>query len=300
MSGVSPAAGSAVEGSSPIADAASAPSAPIRRTVIRPPGRWPGFGLAELWHLRAIAMVLARRSLMVRYRQTVIGAAWVLVQPLTLMLVFTVFFGILVNVSTSGIPYPVFVYIGLMIWMVVSRVLSEGSTSVVANSALITKIYFPRAYFPISVAIGSLVDFAFGIAALAVLLIYYGIAPGIGVLLVPFMTVIAVATVLGITFWLAALNARYRDVSLLLPFLTQLWFFTTPIIYSSAIVPLEWRGFFWLNPLAVVVDGFRWAFSGSEAPPAEAWILAIIVSGTLLLTGYLFFRSREPSFSDFV
>ena len=237
---------------------------------------------------------------MVRYRQTVIGAAWVLVQPLTLMLVFTVFFGILVNVSTRGVPYPVFVYIGLMIWMVVSRVLSEGSTSVVANAGLISKIYFPRAYFPIGVAIGSLVDFAFGIAALAVLLLYFGIAPGLGVLLVPFMTIIALAAVLGITFWLSALNARYRDVAQLLPFLTQLWFFVTPIIYSSEIVPAEWRGLFWLNPLAVAVDGFRWAFTGGEAPPLEAWTVATVIAGTLLVSGYVFFRSREPSFSDVV
>ena len=156
---------------------------------------------------------------MVRYRQTVIGAAWVLVQPLTLMLVFTVFFGILVNVSTRGVPYPVFVYIGLMIWMVVSRVLSEGSTSVVANAALISKIYFPRAYFPIGVAIGSLVDFAFGIAALAVPLVYYGSPPvrrcGSG-----FDDRGRAGRGPGITFWLSALNARYRDVPAL-PLLTS-------------------------------------------------------------------------------
>ncbi|MGZ8745593.1 MAG: ABC transporter permease [Mycobacterium sp.] len=243
-------------------------------------------------------MVLAQRSLMVRYRQTVVGAAWVLIQPLTLMLVFTVFFGILVNVSTRGVPYPVFVYVGLMLWIVVSRVLSEGSTSVVSHAGLLSKIYFPRAYFPIAVAIGSLVDFAFGMAALVALLLFYGITPNLGVLLIPVMTLIAVAAVLGVTFWLSALNARYRDVALLLPFLTQLWFFLTPIIYASAIVPPEWRLVYWLNPLAVTVDGFRWACTGSEAPPMEAWLLACAISAVLLVSGYMFFRSREPWFSD--
>jgi len=272
----------------------------LQRNVITPPRRWPGLALGELWRLRSIAFVLARRSLMVRYRQTVIGAAWVLAQPLTMMLVFTVFFGILTNVNTQGVPYPVFVYIGLMIWMIVSRVLSEGTTSIVANASLLSKIYFPRAYFPIGVALGSLVDFLFGIAVLILLLLYFHVSITIGIVAVPFLTAVALAAVLGVGFWLSALNTEYRDVAQLLPFLTQLWFFITPIIYSSAVVPEPWRSFYWLNPMAVVVEGFRWAFSGSEVPSPEAWITGTVVSVVLLVTGYVFFRSREPSFPDVV
>jgi lipopolysaccharide transport system permease protein len=271
-----------------------------RRTLIRPPGRWPPLGFAELWSLRAIAVVLARRSLMVRYRQTLIGAAWVLIQPLTLMLVFTVFFGLFMNRSIGATPYAVFVYLGLLVWMMASRVLSQGSTSVSSNSGLLSKIYFPRAYLPIGVAIGSLVDFAFGFAALFALLVFYAIAPTIGLLTIPLATVIALAAVLGVTFWLSALNAQYRDVGQLLPFLTQVWFFTSPIFYSSDVIPAEWRSLYWLNPIAVSIEAFRWAFAGLAPPPVEAWLIGGAVAVALLVSGYVFFRSREPSFSDIV
>lgn len=271
-----------------------------RRTLIRPPARWPPLGLAELWSLRAIAVVLARRSLMVRYRQTLIGAAWVLIQPLTLMLVFTVFFGVFMNRSIGTTPYAVFVYLGLLVWMMASRVLSQGSTSVASNAGLLSKIYFPRAYLPIGVAIGSLVDFAFGFVALFALLVFFGIAPTIGLLAIPMATAMALAAVLGVTFWLSALNAQYRDVGQLLPFLTQLWFFTSPIFYSSDVIPVEWRTLYWLNPIAVAIEAFRWAFAGLAPPPVEAWLIGGAVAVVMLLSGYVFFRSREPRFSDIV
>lgn len=295
----------AVEGTHPglvgLAPAGTGEVAPrLGRTIIRPPGRWPGLGLAELWRLRVIAVVLARRSLMVRYRQTIIGAAWVLIQPLTLMLVFTVFFGLVLNQSIGTMPYPVFVFIGLVIWMMASRVLYQGSTSVSSNAGLLSKIYFPRAYLPIGVALGSLVDFAFGVAALLALLALYGLVPTIGLFTVPLATTLALATVLGVAFWLSALNAQYRDVGQLLPFLTQVWFFATPIFYSVEIVPVEWRTIYWLNPLAVAVEGFRWAFAGSNPPPVEAWLIGGLMATVLLISGYVFFRSREPMFSDIV
>lgn len=278
----------------------SPPVAVHPTTVIRPPARWPTLALHELWHYRAICMVLVRRSLMVRYRQTAVGAAWAMLQPLLLMLVFTVFFGILASVKSEGVPYSVFVMIALTIWQVVAKVLNEASLSVVGNGGLVNKIYFPRAYFPIASALGSLVDLAFGFFALAVLLVIFQLVPGWPIVLVPVLVSIALAAVTGVSFWLSALNVTYRDVAQLLPFLTQLWFFISPVIYSGSIIPSEFRPLYWLNPMAITVDGMRWAVAGTAAPTIQEWIEGIVVATVVLCTGYVFFRHREPSFPDTV
>ena len=274
-------------------------AAPLK-TVIRPPARWPSLGLHELWRYRSICMVLVRRSLMVRYRQTVVGAAWAMLQPLLLMLVFTIFFGILAKVQSEGVPYAVFVMIGLTTWQVVGKVLNEGSLSVVANGGLVNKIYFPRAYLPIASALGSLVDLAFGFLALAVLLVIFKIVPGWPLVLAPVLILVALSAVTGVSFWLSALNVTYRDVAQLLPFLTQIWMFSSPILYSSSIIPAEFQPLYWLNPMAIVVDGLRWGIAGTPAPSIEEWIEGIVVAAILVCSGYIFFRHREPSFSDTV
>ncbi len=280
--------------------AGSTAAAPLVKTVIRPPGRWPTLALRELWRYRSICMVLVRRSLMVRYRQTAVGAAWAMLQPLLLMLVFTVFFGILANVQSDGVPYAVFVMVGLTIWQVVGKVLNEASLSVVANGGLVNKIYFPRAYFPIASALGSLVDLAFGLLALAGLLVIFRVLPGWPIVLAPLLVAIALAAVTGVSFFLSALNVTYRDVAQLLPFLTQIWMFSSPIFYSSSIIPAVFRPLYWLNPMVVAVDGLRWAIAGTAAPPIQEWIEGIVVAAILLCSGYLFFRQREPGFSDTV
>jgi lipopolysaccharide transport system permease protein len=269
-------------------------------TVIKPPGRWPGLALGELLRYRSICAVLVRRSLMVRYRQTIVGAAWTLLQPVSMMIVFTVFFGILSRVPSDNVPYPVFVYAGLLIFQVVAKILNEGSTSVVSNSSLITKIYFPRIYLPVSVAISALVDMAFSLVAFVVLLAWYGIVPGPSIVALPVLLAIALGGALGVSFWLSALNAAYRDVTQLLPFLTQLWMFTSPVIYPSSLIPETLRPLYWLNPLAVAIDGFRWMITGVAAPPLTEWLIGATVAAILLATGYLFFRRREPTFSDVV
>jgi len=237
---------------------------------------------------------------MVRYRQTVVGAAWAMIQPLLMMVVFTIFFGILARIQSEGLPYAVFVMIGLTIWQVIGKVLNEASLSVVANGGLVKKIYFPRAYFPIASALGSLVDLAWGALALAALLVIYQIVPGWGLILVPVLVAIALAAVLGISMWLAALNVTYRDVAQLLPFITQVWMFTTPILYPSTLIPTEFLPLYWLNPMVLVVDGMRWAIAGTTAPPLQEWIQGIAVAAFLLGFGYAFFRQREPQFSDTV
>ena len=269
-------------------------------TVIRPPARWPGFALGELWRYRSICRVLARRNLKVRYRQTVIGASWAVLQPVMLMLVFTIFFGFLVRVPSDAVPYPVFFLTALSIWQVAVKVLAEGSSSVVANAALVNRVYFPRAYFPISVALASLVDLAFNGLALVVVLVAFGFIPGWQVTIVPVLIAITYATSLGAAFWLSAVNVAFRDVAVVLGFVTQLWFFTTPIIYSASIIPQEYEPLYYLNPMALVVTSARWAFLGTPPPPLVAWPLATAVALLLLITGYLFFRRRERTFSDVI
>jgi lipopolysaccharide transport system permease protein len=268
------------------------------KTVIRPPTRWPGFGLRELWRYRSVALVIARRSLMVRYRQTLVGAAWVLIQPLTMMLVFAVFFGAIMGRFVGTVPYSAYLLSALNIWFVVSRVVSQGGNSIVSGGTLLTKIYFPRADLPIGIAIGAIVDFVFGVIALLLLMLFFGIVPTSNIVFVPLMLLSALATSLGVTFWLAALNAAYRDVEQLLPFLLQVWFFATPIIWSVNSLPSDMRAFLWLNPLTAVVEGMRWAFLGTPPLPPEAWLIGTAMAAVLLVSGYMFFRTREHTFAD--
>lgn len=275
-------------------------STPAPPTVIRPPGSWPGLGLAEAWRHRSIVFVLAKRNLKVRYRQTVVGAGWAMAQPILLMLVFTVFFGLLVRLPSDGVPYPVFFLAALAIWQVATKVLNEGSTSVVANSALVNRVYFPRIYFPASVALASLVDLLFNGLALGILLLAFGFVPGWSLLVLPAFVAITYATSLGAALWLSAINVAYRDVAVVLAFLTQLWFFTTPIIYPVSIIPEQYVLFYYLNPMALVITGVRSALLGTPPPPLEAWPTAISVCLLVLVTGYLFFRRREATFSDVI
>ena len=279
---------------------------PLPSTTIRPPDRWPGLGLAEAWDLRAICFVLVKRAVQIRYRQTIIGAGWAIIQPLVLALIFTIFFGFLIRVPSDGIPYPLFVYTGMVVWQLVARIATEGSVSVVANVALLTKIYFPRVYFPVSVSIVSLVDLVFALLALAVLLVWNAALPEFPALVaaiivfIPVLTIIAMATALGVAMWLSALNVAYRDVEQLLPLLVQLWFFLSPVIYPSSLVPSEFLWLYWLNPIALSIEGFRWAIVAGPAPPPEQWIIGTVVAVLLLVTGYLFFRSRETGFVDVI
>ncbi|MEP7158394.1 MAG: ABC transporter permease [Chloroflexota bacterium] len=269
-------------------------------TVVRAPGSWPGLGLRELWKYRSICLVLAKRNLMVRYRQTIIGVSWSLIQPIALMLLFTVFFGVLARLPTSGLAFPVFFYLGLMPFQMVAKILNEGSMSVTGNAPLVTRVYFPRAYFPISIALASLIDLLLSSIALVILLVIYQVVPGVQLVAVPLLVGIAWITALGVAFWLSALNVAYRDVTQLLPFLSQLWMFGSPIIYPSTLVPEAFRLFYFLNPIAIVVEGFRWAVANAPAPPLEAWVVSGAMAALLLVSGYLFFRRREPYFADII
>jgi lipopolysaccharide transport system permease protein len=276
---------------------ASPPRAP---TVIEPPAGWPRLGLDEAWRLRSICLVLAHRSLKVRYRQTAVGVVWALLQPLALMAIFTIFFGVLARLPSDGVPYPVYFFSALAVWQVVAKVLTEGTGSVVANSALVNRVYFPRVYFPFAVALATLVDLFFNLVALTVLMVLYRIVPATTVVLVPVLILIAYATSLGVVLWLSALNVAFRDVTVLLPVIVQAWFFITPVIYSASIVPPAWYWLYYLNPMALVVSGIRWALFDTPPPPPVAWPEGIIVGAALAVSGYIFFRRREPAFSDVV
>jgi len=269
-------------------------------TVIQPPSRWPGLGLTEAWRYRSLCLVLAHRLLKVRYRQSIVGVGWAVGQPVLLMIVFTIFFGLFARVDTQGVSFAVFYFSGLVLWQMVSKVLAEGTSAVVGNASLIDRVYFPRIYLPIAVGIASLVDLACTLGALLALMLVSGYLPGWGVLELPGYIAVAFATCLGASFWLGALNVSYRDVSLLLPVLTQLWFFASPIIYPASLVPDAFQHLYYLNPIALAVTGLRTALFHTPGPPPGAWLEGVLVATFVLVSGYFVFRNRQSNFADVV
>jgi lipopolysaccharide transport system permease protein len=293
-------------GDTPIVGAAARAAATLadRRSgavvTICPPSRWPGLALAETWRLRRVLFVLAQRVLRVRYRNTVIGAGWALIQPIMLMIALSIFFGLLARIPSEGVPYPVFIYTGLIVWQVTMKLLAEGGNSLLANASLVTRIYFPRAYFPGAVALSTMVDLIFTGTALALLMAWFGIIPGPAIVAVPVVLAITYTASLGLALWFSALNVYYRDVAVLLPFIIQVGFFLSPIIYSASLVPEEFRVFYFLNPMAVAITGMRGSLLGTPMPPFEGWIAGSAVAVLLLVSGYVFFRRREGTFADVI
>ena len=268
-------------------------------TFIRPPSSWASLGLKELWQYRELLYFLVWRDVKVRYKQTALGAAWAVIQPLFMMLVFSLFFGRLAKLPSDGIPYPLFTFAALLPWQLFAHALTESSNSLVANERLITKVYFPRLVVPIAAVLGGLVDFAIAFALLLGLMGWYGVVPGIQVLALPLLLLLAVMTALSVGLWLSALNVKYRDVRYTINFLIQFWLFATPVAYPSSIVPERWRALYGLNPMAGVVEGFRWALFGTEPPRAMLAVSALVVL-FLLVGGLYYFRRMEQQFADIV
>ena len=243
---------------------------------------------------------LTWRDVKVHYKQTALGAAWAVIQPLFMMLVFSVFFGRLAKVPSDGVPYPVFTFCALLPWQVFANALTASGNSLVGNQNLITKVYFPRLVVPIAAVLGGLVDFAIAFVILLVMLFVYGIVPGWQIVALPAFIVLAIMTALAVGLWLSALNVQYRDVRYTMNFLVQFWLFATPVAYPSSIVPPQWRLLYGLNPMVGVVEGFRWCLlANRESPSALVWVSALMVS--LLLGGGLFyFRRMEQQFADVV
>jgi len=257
------------------------------------PIRW-----SEMWAFRDLLYFLAWRDLKVRYKQTFIGAAWAVLQPLLTMTVFTLFFGRLAKIPSEGFPYPVFAFCGLLPWQLFAFSLSETSNSLVANKQLVTKVYFPRLLLPVSSLVVGIVDFFLAFGVLLALMAFYGLVPTWRIVYLPLFVLLAVVVALGVGLWLAALNVKYRDVRYTLPFLTQFWLLATPIAYPSSLLPEKWRVIYGLNPMSGVVEGFRWCILGSDAHVGPLLGVSIAVSLLVLTGGLFFFRRTERSFAD--
>jgi lipopolysaccharide transport system permease protein len=272
-----------------------------RQIVVRRQARpgWAAIDFAELWRYRELVIFYAIRDIKVRYRQTLLGASWAILQPVLTMVVFSIFFGHLAGVPSDGIPYPIFAYCGLVPWQLFAYALTQSSNRIVEDAGVITKVYFPRLIVPLASVIAGLVDFAIAFGVLAVMMFYYGVTPGWAMLTLPLFTLLALMAALAVGLWLSALNVRYRDVRYTIPFLAQFWLFVTPVAYSSSLVPLKWQALYGINPMAGVVNGFRWALLGST-PPGPMLFVSVAATAVLLIGGLYFFRRMERSFADII
>jgi lipopolysaccharide transport system permease protein len=267
---------------------------------IDPPSSWTSLGIRELWDYRELLYFLVWRDVKVRYKQTVLGAAWAVIQPFFMMVVFSLFFGRLAHMPSDGFPYPVFTFCALLPWQLFAHALTESSNSIVANERLITKVYFPRLVVPIAAVLGGLVDFFIAFVILLGMMAYYRIVPGWTIVALPGLVLLAIATALAVGLWLSALNVQYRDVRYTINFLVQVWLFATPVAYPSSIIPQRWRPLYGLNPMAGVVEGFRWALLGRTDPPGALLWVSVAVVILLLIGGLYYFRRMEQQFADVV
>jgi lipopolysaccharide transport system permease protein len=266
--------------------------------VIRPARGWAPLNLPDLWRYRELIFFLTWRDITVRYKQTILGAGWAIIQPFFTMLVFSVFFGRLGNIPSDGLPYPIFTFCALLPWQLFSYSLSQAGNSLVANQNLITKVYFPRVVIPLSATLAGLVDFAIAFVVLLGMMVFYAIRPTIAVWTLPLFVLLALVTSLGAGLWLSALNVQYRDARHLIPFLTQFWLYLTPIAYPSSMVPEAWRTVYGLNPMAGVVEGFRWALLGSGSAPGPMVFVSALAALLLFVSGLFYFRRMEKTFAD--
>jgi lipopolysaccharide transport system permease protein len=265
---------------------------------ITPPGQWWNLPLGELWEYRELLYFFVWRDVKIRYKQTAIGILWVVLQPVLNMLVFTLFFGHLAKLPSDGLPYPIFYFAALVPWTYFAYALQMTTNVVVDNQRLITKVYFPRLILPISAALSGLVDFAIGLVVLAIFTVVYDIKPTRAAFWLPVLLLLALFTALGVGLWLSALNALYRDVKYVVPFLVQFWMFASPVAYPSSLVPEHWRWLYGLNPMAGVIDGFRWAITGRGQPPSLTLLASSAVVALVVLGGLFFFNRMETSVAD--
>jgi lipopolysaccharide transport system permease protein len=256
--------------------------------------------LKAVWEYRELLYFLVWRELKVRYKQTLIGAGWAILQPLLTMVVFTVVFGTFAQIPSDGLPFSIFAYSGLLPWNLFASSLNRGGTSVVGNADLISKIYFPRLILPLSGVLSPMVDFGISFVILVAMMIWFGVFPNWGVLALPLFLLLALLTALAVGLWLSALNVRYRDVGHAIPFLVQLWMFASPIAYPVSLIPEKWRLLYGLNPMAGVIEGFRWALLGQESPDFTVITISSVMVLALLLPGIVYFKYTERTFADVV
>jgi len=257
-------------------------------------------GLKEIWEYRELLAIFVWRDLKVRYRQTVVGALWAIVQPFLTMVIFSIFFGRLAGVPSDEIPYPIFSYAALVPWTFFANSIIQASNSLVNSSDMIKKIYFPRLTMPIASVLAGLVDFVLAFIILLGMMFYYGSTPTINILWLPFLVILSIMTALGVSFWLSALNVQFRDVRYMIPFITQAWLFATPVAYPSSLLSEPWRTIYSINPMVGVVEGFRWALLGTDTAPGPIVLVSFIVALGVLTSGALYFRRMEKTFADVI
>ena len=267
--------------------------------VLRPEKSWLALGLGDLWRYRELLLFLTWRDIKVRYKQTLLGAAWAVLQPLLMMLIFSLIFGQLAGLPSEGLPYPIFTYTALLPWQLFASALTNASNSLVGSQSLVSKVYFPRLVIPIASILPGLVDFCISCAVLVGMMFLYHVPFSGHVFTLPLFLLLALASALAVGLWLSALNVEYRDVRHLVPFLTTFWQYATPVAYSITLIPEKWRPLYSLNPMTGVVEGFRWALLGSGDIADLKWISVLIV-GLLLVSGLVYFKRMEDTFADVI
>jgi len=267
---------------------------------VKPIKGWTALNLGDLWDYRELLVFLIWRDIKVRYRQTVLGGAWAIIQPFFTMVVFSIFFGQFAKMPSDGIPYPIFSYTALVPWSFFASSLQRTSGSLVSSANLLTKVYFPRLIIPISAAAANLVDFALAFVILLIMMLFYGIVPTINIVWLPVFIFLALITALGVGLWLAAINVQIRDVGSIVPFLVQFWLFATPIAYPSSLLPEPWHTVYGLNPMAGVVEGFRWALLGLDTAPGPIVLVSAVVAIIVFIGGLFYFQRMETIFADVV
>jgi len=292
------AANSAIEGQIPLDEIRKTQLKTVLR--IEPSKGWAPLKIGELWEYRELIYFLAWSNVKIRYKQTVLGAAWAIIQPFMTMLVFSLFFGKLAKVPSDNVPYPVFSFAALVPWTFFSNSLRLASNSLIGSAHLITKIYFPRLAIPIATVLSGVVDFGVAFLMLLAMMLYYGMMPGDRMLWLPLFFMLAVVAALGASLWLSALSVEYRDVQHVMPFVLQFWLFATPIAYSSSMLAEPWRTLYGINPMVGVVEGFRWALLGVHTSPGPIIIVSSVAALITLTTGAFYFRRMERTFADMV
>src|SRR5690606_37696732 len=280
--------------------AAAEPAGPPPVTIIEPVRGWRSLGLRELWEYRELLYFLVWRDVKVRYKQTVLGASWAIIQPFFTMVVFSLFFGRLAQIPSDGLPYPLFSFAALVPWTFFANGITHSSNSLVGSQNLIKKVYFPRMAVPIGTILAGLVDLALAFLVLLGMMLAYGVPPSINALWIVPLLVLALVTSLGAGLWLSALNVRYRDVRYIAPFLVQVWLFATPIAYPSSLLSEPWRTVYGVNPMVGVVEGFRWALLGPATAPGPVILVSTAAALLLLISGAYYFRRMELTFADVV
>lgn len=267
---------------------------------IEPTKGWASINLKELWLYRELIYYFVWRDLKVRYKQTVMGALWAILQPFIAMVIFSLFFGRLAKLPSEGIPYPIFSYSALVPWTFFANGVTQASNILVLNQNMVKKIYFPRLTMPIASVISGVVDFFLAFVVLLGMMVVYRIYPTANIICLPLLLLLALVTCLGVSFWSSAMNAQFRDIRYAIPFIVQVWFFLTPIVYSSSMLPEPWRTLYGINPMAGVVEGFRWALLGTDTQPGSIVFLSAVVAVILFISGAYYFRRMERTYADIV